>query len=431
MEILEANYGTDIQNNICIKSSLESYTKNGIIYVPKNIPIKTITSYEPVNKNSYIRVLWKKIHQNKVSLLESCEKIIDQSKFVSKKAIDIHMDNLYHYTRLFVHFSVKQILYGIDEERSIDVTESVKDEIESDDYYIDCNQLDIFDLVGDPFPGVEKKLFIDYQYITYFETIVYVGKSGLLKDLLIGIDLNDYRLNMIAHIVPKKCKALSVTMDYLCKFKEIFNHKKIISIAEGPGLESSSYLENWIKLSEFQCIKKVNSKTLGEAVSIRELIRLVKSKETDEYTFYFHSKGITKNNGNDPFIAVWTELMYKYCLSNIDSMIYHDTYVGGAIRSMDSFGRPGSPPYHFTGTFFWFSHKLFNTTTVETKLEDNYYTVEMLSGRLCDIERSRCFYKDHSKPMYNYHMDHHKEGILDNIDLLESSLAKSIIHIIK
>jgi len=431
MEVLEATYCTDRKNNICIKSLLESEQKNGIIYVPKNIPIERIISYQPVNKKGYIRVLWKKTNENKVSLLESCEKIVDQSKFVRKKPIDIHMENIYHYTRICMYFVINEIRYGIDENQSIDVTASVKDELGSDQYYIDCHKLDIFDIVGDPFPGVQKKLFINYQYTSFFETIVYLGTSGLRKDLLIGIDLNDYRLNMIAHIVPKKCKALSITMDYLCKFKEIFNHKKIISIVEGPGLESSMYLENWIQLSEFHCIKKVNSRTLGEAVSIRELIGLVKSKEIDEYTFYFHSKGITKNNGNDPFVAVWTELMYKYCLSNIDTMIYHDTYVGGAIRSMDSFGRPGSPPYHFTGTFFWFSHKLFNTTIVETKLEDNYYTVEMLSGRLCEIDKSHCFYKDHSKPMYNYHIDEHKEGILDNIDLLESSLAKAIIHIIK
>jgi hypothetical protein len=236
---------------------------------------------------------------------------------------------------------------------------------------------------------------------------------------------------MISHIVPIKCEAFGIYMSYLSTIQHTFNHKKILSIIQGVNIEDSKYLEHWIKLSDFYCIYKQNNIQLGEAVSIRDLIKLIKSNDKNEYTFYFHTKGVSKKNTNDPFIGVWTELMFKYCISNIDSMIYHDSYVGGAIRSFNQFHDDKSIPYHFTGTFFWFSHNVFNRINVENQIKDNYYSVEMLSGKLCPLIKSQYFLKDHSMGMYRVSEPHYRDDIKTNIDLVEHNISKSIIGLLK
>ena len=423
MEIIEANYYS-LNYNKQIKELLENYIQNDIIYISKESNIDNLIRTD--NNLSYIKILWKKIETHNIVLLENCTKIVSDSKICKKNGIDITLDNLYSYKRLSHNFELKKIQYGINENETISVLDSLKDKIGSLEYYIDCHNLPINDLVGDPYPLLEKKLFIEYETSSILETIVYIKNNRLRKDLVIGIDLNNYKLNMIAHIVPIKCEALTLNMYYLNKIKSAFNNKKILSIIEGLGLENKEYLRNFINLSEFQCIYKQNNPKIGEAVSIRDLISLIKSSDTNEYTFYFHSKGVSKKNLNDNCISVWTEILYKYCISNIDTMIYNDKYVGGAIRCFELFGVKNSPSYHFTGTFFWFSHKVFDLTNVENNLSNEYFTVEMLSGRLCSLDKSQYFFKDHSGGMYKHNIKNYKYEIQNNIDILENELSRTI-----
>lgn len=424
MEIIEANY-----HSIHIKSItsalIEGYKKNDMIYIPRGSNIEGLIKIPNNNNLSFIKIIWKMTYNNSIVLEESCTKIVTNEKYIKKKGIQIDMIHLYHHKRIQHNVEFKKLLYGKSESESIDIMDK-KDKFGNQNYYIDCNNLAINDLVGDPYPNIQKKLFIEYETSSIFETVVYIKRNKLRKDLVIGIDLNNYKLNMISHIVPIKCQAFGINMSYLSMIQNTFNNKKILSIIEGVGIEDRKYLENWIKLSDFDCIYKKNNKDLGEAVSIRDLIKTIKSNDKNEYTFYFHSKGVSKKNTNDPFVGVWIELMFKYCISNIDSMIYNDRHVGGAIRSFNQF-HDKSVPYHFTGTFFWFSHKVFDTTKVEDQIKDNYYSVEMLSGKLCPLIKSQYFLKDHSMAMYRGSEPHHRDDIKNNMDLLEHNLSKSII----
>jgi len=428
MEIIEANY-----HSICTKTItselINGYKKNDMIYIPKDSNLEKLITIPDNNNLSFIKVIWKMTYNNSIVLQENDTKIVNNEKYIKKKGIQIDMTHLYHHKRLKHDVEFKKLLYGVSESESINIIDK-KDKFGNDEYYIDCNNLAINDLVGDPYPYLQKKIFIEYETISIFETVVYIKKNKLRKDLVIGIDLNNYKLNIISHIVPIKCEALGINMSYLSMIQNTFNHKKILSIIEGLGIENRKYLENWIKLSDFDCIYKNNNKNLGEAVSIRDLIKLIKSNDKKEYTFYFHSKGVSKKNINDPFVGVWIELMFKYCISNIDSMIYNDKHVGGAIRSFNPF-HDKSVPYHFTGTFFWFSHKVFDTTKVEDQIKDNYYSVEMLSGKLCPLIKSQCFLKDHSHAFYRGTEPHHRADIKNNIDLLEHTISKSIIGHLK
>ena len=431
MEILEATYGNSsyLMN---IADKLKNYRKDDIIFMSKDTELTDLFCIESqLEASKYIRVLWKTINNKQISLRERCDNIIDAVKFGKKRAVKIEMSNLYIHRRILHKFVITKILYGISREECIDVTNILKTHIDSSDYYIDIYNLNINKLVKDPYVNREKNLFIDFEETSVYENIIYEKKGKLRKDLVIGIDLNKYKLNLISHIVPKQSEIFTLNMIYLKNIYNVFNNHKILSIVSGDGLEKKEYLSNWINLDNYKCIQKQNDASVGEAVSIGDLIKSVKSNNKNEYTFYCHSKGITRNNGRDPTIAVWIELMHKYCLSNIDTMIYHDNYTGGAIRCYDRFPHANkSPDWHFSGTFFWFSHKLFDTIDIAAQLTNEYYIVEMLPGLICNINKSHCFYKDNVKPYYECFLTTNKNDISNNIELLESDLSKSIDKIL-
>jgi hypothetical protein len=431
MEILEAKYGNS-NYLINVIDKIEKYKNNDIIFIPKDIQINKLFCVDPnVGGSKYIKVMWKKTTIKQIVLRERCDTIIDEVKYGRKRAVKIEMNNLYSHRRILHKFTITKILYGISREESVDITSCLRSKIYSIDYYIDIYNLNINSLVADPYVNREKNLYIDFEETSVFENIIYEKCGKLRKDLVIGIDLNMYKLNLISHIVPKKSEIFTLNMEYLKNILSVFNNKKILSIVSGAGLEEKEYLSNWINLDNFTCIYKQNDPKLGEAVSIRDLINGVKSYDKNEYTFYCHSKGITRNNGKDPTIAVWIELMHKYCLSNIDTVIYHDSYTGGAIRCYDKFPNViKSPEWHYSGTFFWFSHKIFDKIDILSKLTNEYYIVEMLPGLICNLNKSHCFYKDNVKPYYECFLKTNKYDIIKNMDLVESELSKSIEKIL-
>ena len=165
--------------------------------------------------------------------------------------------------------------------------------------------------------------------------------------------------------------------------------------------------------------EKTNSPTLGESISFRDLMKQVESSNTNEYTFYCHTKGISKANDDNSSIAVWVELMYKYCLCNIDVMILSGKIFGGAIRSFNLFPKGNSPPWHFTGTFYWFNHLLFRNPNIYSLMLDDYYATEMFPGYIVKVENSICFLKDKAEPFYECFLDKNLDCIVDNLDILE------------
>jgi hypothetical protein len=431
MEILEATYGNS-NYLINVIDKIQKFKHDDIIFMSKDIQINKLFGVQPnIGDSKYIRVVWKKTTNKQIVLRERCNTIIDAVKYGRKRSIRIELNNLYSHIRILHKFIITKILYGVSKEESIDITSVLKSKLDNIDYYIDIYNLDISNLVSDPYVYREKNLYIDFEETSVFENIIYEKCGKLRKDLVIGIDLNIYKLNLIAHIVPKKSEIFTLNMVYLKNIISLFNNQKILSIVSGEGLEDKEYLSNWINLDNFTCIYKQNEPKLGEAVSIGDLIKGVKSYNKNEYTFYCHSKGITRNNGKDPTVAVWIELMYKYCLSNIDTMIYHDSHMGGAIRCYDKFPNViKSPEWHYSGTFFWFSHKIFDKTDVLSKLTNEYYIVEMLPGLICNINKSHCFYKDGVKPYYECFLNTNKYDIIKNMNLLESELSKSIEKIL-
>jgi hypothetical protein len=430
MDILEAKYGNG--NFINVKEIIEEYRQKNTIYIPKSTSLSKLFKYDPaIGKRKTLTVLWKLVKNNSIVLNEFCDKIVDKCQYGKKQSVKINIKDLYSYNRTVYKFKITNILYGLDTENCVNCTDILINKLESDKYFIDIDNLEINKLVKDPYVNKEKKLFIYYEETSVFETIIYERSNRLKKDLVIGIDLNEYKLNLIVHIVPKKCEIFSLNMDYLKTIIPSFNNKIVVSIVNGAELEKKDYVQNWIDLKNITVLEKENNIKLGEAVSIRDLLKNVKNNNKNEYTFYCHSKGITRGEGRDPTVAAWTELMYKYCISNIDTMIYQNSYTGGAIRSFDKFPNDTNAPlWHFSGTFFWFNHRLFDTVNIDEKITNDYYTVEMLPGKICDISNSLVFLKDNSKPFYECFLTENKDDIINNLELLETDLAKSVEKII-
>lgn len=440
MNILYGILGNYI-NSIDIKNNLNDKKLENFLFIPKFIDIFNFLGLNKdiLNENSkpkYVKIIWK-LNETKEQkyipyfvknqLNDDSTNSLAEIQLGKKKSIEINLDNLYYHKRLFYLFNI--------ENSNLNVNECC-----SYNYYIDILDSENFCLNHNL-----KEIFIKYTETSIFETIIYLENTYLKKDLVLGINLNDYKLNLISHIVPKKCSMFELQKLYLEKMFPIFNNKIIFSIIEDQDnelmLENLSFI-NWLKekkIDNIQLFFRKNNKNLGEAVSFLDLLQYIESNNINEYTFYCHTKGITRKNGEDIYISVWVELMYKYCLSNIDTLIYQKKMFGGSLKSYQKFPEVVlSPEWHYTGTFYWFHHVLFNESNIckklkiiYEKLENIYFISEMFPGLVCKSCNGIIFLQDDCCPMYECFFEQYKECITKNIKLLEYPLSKNILDKIK
>ncbi len=425
MDIIEAICTDEKGGNILdITSKLKNGITNNILFISKNIKLDFISSSHRI-----IKIIWK-INNNKILYQENIinNRLKNEIALGTKVSSEIFLNNLYSYKRLVHYFSIDSILIS-NKKSSIDITKKIIDYSSSSKYYFYLsNKLNILDFCD--ITSNNTNMNIIYNEYSIFETIFYIKNNYLKKDLVLGINYNDYKINLITHIVPRKCSMLNINLNYISNNIKLFNNHKIVSIASDENLESTDYLKKWFNLSDISILNKINNPKLGESISFKNLLELVQSENPKEFTFYCHSKGISQANDNNSCIAVWIELMYKYCLANLDIMILSGKPFGGAIRSFNLFPKGISPAWHYTGTFYWFNHTIFKIPNLYNFVIDDYYNTEMFPGFLVKAENSIYFLKDKADPFYECFLDKNLQCILDNYELFESDLAKSIKNII-
>ncbi len=421
MEVIEAICSDiDEKDVLDVKKDIEDYlNKNTLLYLSKN------TKLNFLKNKKILKITWRYQSKKKESiLLDNCS-LQNSIHLGSKQPIEVNLKNLYSHKRLLYYFNTLGIYY-VSKINTLDITNRLS--LENEFYHINLLKSTNLDHLIPTDPLNQSSLSIEYETYSIFQTIIYIKNGYLKKDLVLGIDLNDYKLNLIAHVVPRDCEMLELNMNYIAKNLKLFNNKIILSIATDSNLENKSFLNKWINLESIKVIEKENSSGLGESISFRDLIKLIENTNGNEYTFYCHTKGISKHNDNNSSIAVWIELMYKHCLANIDVMILSGKIFGGAIRSFNLFPKGVSPPWHFTGTFYWFSHILFKHRNVYSFILDDYYATEMFPGFVVKLENSICFLKDKADPFYECFLDKNMDCIVDNLDILESETAKAIVY---
>jgi hypothetical protein len=173
------------------------------------------------------------------------------------------------------------------------------------------------------------------------------------------------RLNLIYHVCPLKSN--DGWRDNLYELRQrwgIFTGRKIIAVANGPGLHDLSAVQALVRRPDAEWMPIRNDPELREVASFAPLLSAISSTCSSEATFYAHTKG--NSTGEDKRGAwLWTLAMYRHLLDQPEVIL-------DALRQYAAVGcckmvwpRGTKPPYPsglpsgtwmFAGTFFWFRH---------------------------------------------------------------------------
>lgn len=129
----------------------------------------------------------------------------------------------------------------------------------------------------------------------------------------------------------------------------LFNGKRVIAIAGGPGCEAASVVKSFFG-PDVDYIEVENNHRLREVTSHNLLWERV-IDDHDSFTFYCHSKTVTRPP-TYPAVHRWTEILFE---SNLDFLEvverqFQDRHIiGSFLKRSGQFGKS----WHFSGSFYW------------------------------------------------------------------------------
>ena len=149
-------------------------------------------------------------------------------------------------------------------------------------------------------------------------------------------------------------------VEKLLRFWKVFNHRKIVSIVTGPGLEKPETVMECFNDSSVEFFEAPNDPALGETKYFLEGLSKLRPASKDEVTFYGHTKGVSHQGDTLRHVLCWTDAMYVLNLSSpelVDSIMSRYLAMGCYRQKMPH----GGSDWHYSGTFFWFrNHELFS-----------------------------------------------------------------------
>lgn len=201
----------------------------------------------------------------------------------------------------------------------------------------------------------------------------------MIKNLIVYNYISD-----INHVLVNK---------YLFLYKNVFDGIKVIYHATDIDLNDTekNFLHNLYSFLSPTIVKFVRNhpENRESEYFISQLNDIKELSEKDSITFYTHSKGSTYNTRN---VNRWAACMYffnleKDNLRKIESGLSQDKIFAGIFRV--DFPCPPwvHSDWHFSGTFFWFSHKLFEIDGWNSHYVDRFST-ESYPGFKVDISKS-------------------------------------------
>ena len=235
----------------------------------------------------------------------------------------------------------------------------------------------------------------------------------------------NYKLNIIYHFSPIKNNMFDYHINKLRKYIPKFNNKRIVNIATGDGLYSPDYVKDKLSGLDVQFFETPDSNEYRESLGFFEkLLPAVESLDTNEYTFFGHSKSNSDKRQLDSYKRphrLWTEYCYNHNLSDIDGVVdklqtYH-TY-GIFKRTIGLETVASDSKWHYSGTFFWFKNSEIFNKDWKSKIDSGRYGTEAFLGRLIDDNNSYCAFNlngDLGKPMSIFDENSSWKSELDTI----------------
>lgn len=195
------------------------------------------------------------------------------------------------------------------------------------------------------------------------------------------------RTHLLYHVCPLKSNDVWVlNVRQLQRRIHVFTGRKVIAVAQGPGLHSLSEVAHMLDGADAEFIAVPNDPQLREVASFEVLLRAVESTDPGDASFYAHTKG-NSTAGSALGVEFWRNAMYHHLLDGycacLDLLSQHPCV--GTHKMMWSSGSPYPSGllrgnWMYAGTFFWFRHRDVFTRAWCPVPHDRYGAEAWLSG---------------------------------------------------
>ncbi|OGW76089.1 MAG: hypothetical protein A2Z72_01860 [Omnitrophica bacterium RBG_13_46_9] len=221
------------------------------------------------------------------------------------------------------------------------------------------------------------------------------------------------KTNLIYHVTPMSENNVWVdNINCLLKYIHVFNNKKIINIAVGDDLLAAEEVKRYFIGFDAEFITTANDPKTRETASLIRLLEEVNSIDSDEITFFAHTKGTTRQGDALKTSVLWYEYMYRYNLSDIakvKKVLTKYPCCGCFKRSgYRAYNFPRFSKWHYSGTFFWFNNRaLFSRNWRE--IENSRLGAEAYLSRFFSDREAYCLFMKNTYDLY--HMDYWNEVV--------------------
>ena len=173
------------------------------------------------------------------------------------------------------------------------------------------------------------------------------------------------KINLIFHIYCIEHKMTYYAIEKLKNNIDIFTGVKIITLsAPENNFETDSY-KSIIEMNDVEFITVDNNNREVNSFFDILLPSLEQKSSVDDYTFFGHNKGCTREE-NNLAIKIWVRTLWKYNIEKFDDLIKPELgkykFIG-CLRKIEPKLPMGNievvEPYHYAGAFFWFSNRIF------------------------------------------------------------------------
>lgn len=182
------------------------------------------------------------------------------------------------------------------------------------------------------------------------------------------VSLDNAVRHLTCHIWPVSgYGAWQWNCDYLLRNAELFNGRRVVSIAIGPDADSPDMVREYIKdfTSDFIIVR--NNPKLREVESWIPMLTMLEPYQSEnDVTFSCHAKCVRHKHSEESAKAGgstlfrWTRIMYETCCDWNRVRPLLETH--GTVGSFRRYGahmqsKTGFGPFHFTGSFYWWRNR--------------------------------------------------------------------------
>lgn len=238
---------------------------------------------------------------------------------------------------------------------------------------------------------------------------------------------------MTTHLIYYVCPFEAMRQDWennidvLLKYIDVFNGRKLITIAQGYGISKSQDVIR--KFAGHRCEFEIinNDPIYGEVFPFMTALTKLKTADPNTFIFYAHAKGVSPKYNNHPrrleSIRIWRNLMYHFNLNDIEFVLKKLRQNTGLGCFKEEIKYASQVPWHYSGTFFWFKAANIFRNNDWNRIRVHRLGVERYLPDLIDWDDAYCILdkeKSSQKSLYQYTKEIWLEVLRDkDIDLDE------------